>query len=94
MVLGSKKHCVNSFICLLIAFVASFSTQASHFRGGSLSWQAVALDGDNIANDIQVTVKTAWRYNSVVGIGLSSSPAITLSQTTNTIQFIGLGHGF
>ncbi|KAB7623960.1 outer membrane beta-barrel protein [Alkalilimnicola sp. S0819] len=46
------------------ALAAPGVTEASHFRGGLISWQPVDLDGDGQRNDVVVTVKTAWRLNA------------------------------
>jgi len=73
---------VNQLIFLLLLFV-SFSASASHFRGGSITWQSVALDGDGLVNDVRITVKTACAIGRVCSPGgLTSSPALTLSAGT------------
>ncbi len=56
---------------------------ASHFRGGSITWQAVALDGDGIKNDVRITVKTAWRAEMIDNATVttpSGTPRLTLTK--------------
>ncbi|MBM0103342.1 outer membrane beta-barrel protein [Steroidobacter sp. S1-65] len=60
----------------LSALAAPHLAQATHFRGGSITWQALALDGDGVKNDVRVTVKTAWRPDSINTPSLSSSPSL------------------
>ena len=57
----------------------SFSVSASHFRGGSISWQAVELDADGQKNDATITVVTAWRLDgdNIPGISLTPSVSVT-----------------
>ncbi|MDY6946129.1 MAG: hypothetical protein SXG53_10445, partial [Pseudomonadota bacterium] len=50
--------------------------QASHFRGGSITWQALDLDGDGNKNDVRLTVKTAWRQDSISNATLQSVPSM------------------
>ncbi len=67
-----------------------YADTLSHFRGGSISWQAADLDGDGQRNDIRITVKTAWRsglINSVTNLG--SSPALTITQSDESQIFVG-----
>ncbi len=62
----------------------------SHFRGGSITWQAVELDNDGLKNDVQFTVKTAWRYNSISTVGgLGSSPSLTITKTSESHILVG-----
>jgi len=60
----------------LSALAAPQVVQATHFRGGSITWQALALDGDGVKNDVRVTVKTAWRPGSIDTPSLSSTPSL------------------
>ncbi|HEY5758881.1 MAG TPA: putative Ig domain-containing protein, partial [Steroidobacter sp.] len=53
--------------------------QATHFRGGSITWQALDLDNDGAKDDVRITVKTAWRPNSISSASLSSSPTLTIT---------------
>lgn len=73
---------------LLFAALASASAYASHFRGGSVSWQSKAMDGDGIRNDVEITVKTAWRYDYIDPVGLQRSPTFALTQTNNEVLYI------
>lgn len=69
-------------------FMQDYRYTLSHFRGGSITWQAVELDGDGLKNDVQITVKTVWRYNSVNGVSLSASPSLSMSQLSNDIIYV------
>ncbi len=60
----------------------------SHFRGGIITWQATSLDNDGLKNDVEVTVKTAWYYNAASNIYFSSSPSLSLNQTSNVLSHI------
>jgi hypothetical protein len=53
--------------------------QATHFRGGSITWQALALDADGVKNDVRITVKTAWRPDSINVASLTSAPSLTMN---------------
>ncbi len=62
----------------------------SHFRGGSITWQAMDLDGDGNRNDVQITVKVAWALNGATPPGsLAISP--TLAHTELDEESINLG---
>lgn len=72
----ASRGCAVLALCLL-----SSAAFASHFRGGSITWQSKDLDGDGQLNDVEITVKTAWRADWVtdweaagdpVGVGLQS----------------------
>ncbi|VAW51579.1 internalin, putative [hydrothermal vent metagenome] len=80
---------IARFVFLLM-LGASFTASASHFRGGSITWQSVALDGDGLVNDVQITVKTACALTrTCTPNSLSSSPFLTLtagSVTTTTLS--------
>lgn len=55
-------------------------SHASHFRGGSITWQAKALDADGVKDDIEVTVKTAWAPGRGIEgdmTSLASTPSIS-----------------
>ncbi len=69
-------------------FQSNYKHTLSHFRGGSISWQAAALDGDGIKNDVEVTVKTAWRYNSSNTPSLTASPALAFTRTSDVTDYI------
>ncbi|WP_353304607.1 Ig-like domain-containing protein, partial [Sessilibacter corallicola] len=63
---------------------------ASHFRGGSIAWQALALDGDGVVNDVRITMKTAWRSDFVSSPSLDFTPTgPTETQISNDIIFVG-----
>lgn len=47
---------------LLSSGMDTYAYTLSHFRGGGITWQAKALDDDGLVNDVEVTLKTAWRY--------------------------------
>ncbi len=76
---------VFSFVILLI----SFSAQASHFRGGSISWQAAELDGDGLKNDVTITVVAAWALNRAAQPNLNLTPSVTVTPVTNNLIIIG-----
>ena len=73
---------------ILFAALAPASALASHFRGGSITWQSKALDADGVRNDVEITVKTAWRYNQIDTVALQRSPTFTLTQTSNEVLYI------
>ena len=60
----------------------------SHFRGGSITWQAADLDNGGTKNDVLITVKTAWRYNSIDSISLATSPSFATTQLSNDIIYV------
>lgn len=64
------------------ALALPLAAQASHFRGGSITWQAMDLDGDGLKNDVRITVKSAWRADFVSDATLSSSPSLTLTKVS------------
>lgn len=70
------------------AFAENYSAVLSHFRGGSITWRAVALDGDSQYNDVEITIKTAWRYNSISAPSLQATPTLTLTKTTDVTDYI------
>jgi len=65
-----------------------YAHSLSHFRGGSITWQPADLDGDGNVNDVEITVKTAWRFNSVSGVSLGSAPNLVFNQLSNDVQFV------
>ncbi|BES70062.1 hypothetical protein RE428_10800 [Marinobacter nanhaiticus D15-8W] len=74
---------ISSCVLLIVASLASTAALASHFRGGSITWQSVDLDGDGQKNDVQVTVKTAWRLNGGTppsAAAINATPALTFSE--------------
>ncbi len=67
-----------------------YADTLSHFRGGSISWQAADLDSDGRRNDIRITVKTAWRSDAAVSIfSLGSTPALTITQSNESLIYVG-----
>jgi Cadherin-like/Cadherin domain/Putative Ig domain len=72
--------------CLVLMF--SLSSQATHFRGGIITWAAANLDGDGQFNDIELTVKTAWRFDNVTNPTITATPTLTFTQTSNIINYI------
>src|SRR5688500_15607567 len=67
--------------------------QASHFRGGSITWQALDLDGDGIKNDVRITVKSAWRADFISDAALSSAPSLPGLTTVSEEPRICVGPG-
>lgn len=74
------RQFVAPLLLSLAALAAPQLAQASHFRGGSITWQAMDLDGDGNKNDVRLIVKTAWRPDSISLATLSSSPALTITR--------------
>lgn len=66
--------------------------QASHFRGGSITWQALDLDNDGAKDDVRVTVKTAWRDDYIDDPFLAVDPS-TLSLTQVSQERLCVGPG-
>ncbi|MGM8228518.1 putative Ig domain-containing protein, partial [Cellvibrio sp. ARAG 10.3] len=87
---GLKRNFISLLAMglLTIAALAPASALASHFRGGSITWQSKAMDGDGVRNDIEITVKTAWRYDYIDPVGLQKSPNFTTTQQSNEIIFV------
>lgn len=73
------RRLVAPLLLSLSALALPQLAQASHFRGGSITWQALDLDNDGARDDVRITVKTAWRPNSISNASLSSSPALTIN---------------
>ncbi|MEX0872091.1 MAG: DUF4347 domain-containing protein [Aquisalimonadaceae bacterium] len=69
----------------------------SHGRGGSITWQAMDLDGNGQKNDVEIIVKTGWRsdWPPPVGINIASSPTLPgyTSVSTDVIWVNGTGSG-
>ena len=65
--------------------------QASHFRGGSITWQALDLDGDGDKDDVRITVKTAWRADNIGGISLVTTPMLAVPQVSQERLCVGPG---
>ncbi len=83
-----KSTWLMSLLCSMV--VVATPASASHFRGGSISWQAVELDADGLVNDIEVTVKTAWALNGQDSLSsLAASPALSFSKESEVVVNIG-----
>ena len=55
------------FAALLVSLsplAAPQLVQASHFRGGSITWQALDLDGDGVKNDVRITVTSVLQTSA------------------------------
>ena len=65
--------------------------QATHFRGGSITWQALALDGDGVKDDVRITVKTAWRPDSISAATLTPLPSMTITKVNEERLCVGPG---
>lgn len=88
MNLSLSRH-VNLFLLLLLFFGVSFSASATHFRGGSITWQDAELDADGQRNDATIRVVTAWgSYNSTIGLIITPSVG-TIAQVSESIINIG-----
>ncbi|MAM00175.1 MAG: thrombospondin type 3 repeat family protein [Alteromonadaceae bacterium] len=66
-------------IGLVLVGCSASGAWASHFRGGSITWQALELDSDGQVNDVEVTIKTAWALNGSNALSLNS-PGLTFTQ--------------
>jgi len=76
----------------LSALAAPQLAQATHFRGGSVTWQALALDGDGIKDDVRITVKGAWRPGLIDTPTLSSTPSLgTITRVSEERLCVGPG---
>src|SRR5690606_6800230 len=51
---------IESTLPFLPSAIGSYREMLSHFRGGSITWQSKALDGDGVVDDVEITVKVAW----------------------------------
>jgi hypothetical protein len=72
--------------CFLLMF--SLTSQASHFRGGIITWAAANLDGDGQYNDIEVTVKTAWRFDFIGTPTVVSTPTLSFTLLTDVTDYV------
>ncbi len=64
---------------MLVATLAPASAWASHFRGGSLTWQTKDIDGNGGKNDVVLTINTAWGgFDSAVSF--QTSPSLTFTK--------------
>lgn len=73
-----------------IGLLDGYADTLSHFRGGSISWQAADLDSDGRRNDIRITVKTAWRSDATVSVSsLGSTPALAITQSNESLLYVG-----
>ncbi len=88
MNLSLSRH-VNLFLLLLLFFGVSFSASASHFRGGSVTWQDIELDADGQRNDATIRVVTAWgSFDSAITLNITPSVG-TITQVSESIINIG-----
>jgi len=79
-----------SLLLLSVALLSlSLSANASHFRGGGITWQAVELDADGQKNDVNITVKTAWLLNNSQIANITFSPSLSASQVSDSSINIG-----
>ena len=80
-----------SSVPLLLSFLFfySLSANASHFRGGSISWQAVELGADNLKNDATITVVTAWRLDGDNTPSISLTPSVSVTTVSGSKINIG-----
>lgn len=65
--------------------------QATHFRGGSITWQALALDPDGVKDDVRITVKTAWKRDNIGSVSLQHSLPNGVTQISQERLCVGLG---
>ncbi len=75
----------------LSALAAPHLAQASHFRGGSITWQALDLDADGDKDDVRITVKTAWRRDNISAVTLTPSPALAMTKISEERLCVGPG---
>lgn len=74
-----KYRAVLTAGLVLVAALASASASASHFRGGSLTWQTKDIDGNGGKNDVVLTINTAWGgFDSAVSF--QTSPSLTFTK--------------
>ncbi|HEX7060732.1 MAG TPA: putative Ig domain-containing protein [Woeseiaceae bacterium] len=76
----------------LVLLLAPALASASHFRGGSITWQTADLDDDGQQNDVVITVKTAWRADAINPVpSLGSTPVLPngLTLISETQIFVG-----
>ncbi|HEY8518949.1 MAG TPA: putative Ig domain-containing protein [Gammaproteobacteria bacterium] len=59
-------------ILILSAFALPHVAEASHFRGGLITWQPADIDGDGEVDDVKITVKTAWgSFHDIIGFAVT-----------------------
>ncbi|MEM7555930.1 MAG: DUF4347 domain-containing protein, partial [Cyanobacteria bacterium P01_A01_bin.84] len=85
---------VSGEIAFNQASLNSYRGTLSHFRGGQIAWAAKDLDNDGQNDDVEVTVRTAWRLDGANSVGLQSSPSLSLSKTSEVRQNIGSDYTF
>jgi hypothetical protein len=73
---------------LFVSILAPASAWATHFRGGSITWQTKALDGDGVRNDVEITVNTAWRRDSIDMPSLVKTPNFAHTETYDDIIYV------
>ncbi|ACR12880.1 thrombospondin type 3 repeat family protein [Teredinibacter turnerae T7901] len=66
-------------------FQQQYQAVLSHFRGGSMSWRLVDADGDTQLDDLELTVKSAWRWNSM---SPPSNSSLIVSGTDQPLTFV------
>ncbi len=75
----TAPRCLRLLVLSLL--LVAGDAMASHFRGGSITWQAMDLDNGGTKNDVEITVKTAWRFDSIDAITLGSTPSMPTAMT-------------
>jgi len=88
MLLLNTRLLSGVFICAFLS-ILSFSANASHFRGGSISWQAVELDSDELKNDATITVVTAWALNGDNTPSIGLTPSVSVATVSASVVNIG-----
>ncbi|MGD8176160.1 putative Ig domain-containing protein [Marinimicrobium sp. ARAG 43.8] len=79
---------------LLFAVLAPASAWASHFRGGSITWQSKDIDGNGGRNDVVITVNTAWGgFDSSVSFMTTPSLSTTQIGSSEYVYVNGTGFG-
>ncbi|HEY8939718.1 MAG TPA: cadherin-like domain-containing protein, partial [Cellvibrio sp.] len=80
-----RSNCIRNLFSMatlgfmLVATLAPASAWASHFRGGSLTWQTKDIDGNGGKNDVVLTINTAWGgFDSAVSF--QTSPSLTFTK--------------
>ncbi len=85
-----KNFRYASLLLLSIALLSlSLSANATHFRGGGITWQAVELDADGQINDVNITVKTAWAFGNGTIPNIAILPSLSAPQVSNSSINIG-----
>ncbi len=81
-------------LLVLSLLVFAGDAMAAHFRGGSITWQALDLDNGGTKNDVLVTVKTAWGgFDSPVSFATTPSLALTQVGTSDYTYVNGTNFG-